>query len=155
MFVSKDFEQYIRLKLNKKQEDSLINEDLDSVTEVSLNGHTLQEGTNDYDFKDFMKLPNLRYLSFQNFVIDNYQTNIINRIKTIKAVQFTDCKIKSKSSLIGNIEMLSFTSCDKLNSKYFCNLKNLNTLKINMCGKVDMRFANDISNVEIIDTKIK
>ena len=158
MLKSNSLTEYIKQKLNLPLDVELSDEDLAKITEISINGKDLDGRINDYDFKDFMCLSNLQYLSLQNFVIDNYETNIINRIKTIKAVQFTDCKMKSKSTLFGNIEMLSFTSCSKLDSKYFCNLKSLNTVKINLCGKVNLEAAKqmvNLKNIDVIDTKIK
>ena len=158
MLESNNLTEYLKQKLNIPLEQELTEEDLLKITEVSINGKDLQGNSNDYDFKDFLKMTNLQYLNLQNFIIDNYETNIINRIKTLKTLQLTDCKIKSKSTLFNNIELLSFTSCTKVNLKYFENLKSLNTLKINLCGKAKIDsldgFAN-LKTIDIIDTKIK
>ena len=158
MIESKCLTEYINQKLNLPLDHDLNKEDLSKITEISINGKDLQGNLNDYDFKDFLKMENLQFLNLQNFIIDNYQTNIINRIKTLKTLQFTDCKFKSKSTLFNNIELISFTSCTKVNSKYFENLKNLKTLKINLCGKAKINSLDKLQGlktIDIIDTKTK
>ncbi len=158
MLESNNLTEYIKQKLNIPEEQEISANDLSQISEISINGKDLSGNVNDYDFKDFLKMNNLQFLNLQNFTIDNYETNIINRIKTLKTLQFTDCKIKSKSTLFNNIELISFTSCTKVNSKYFENLKNLKTLKINLCGKVKLgkmeKFSN-LKTIDIIDTKTK
>ena len=90
MIESKCLTEYINQKLNLPLDHDLNKEDLSKITEISINGKDLQGNLNDYDFKDFLKMENLQFLNLQNFIIDNYQTNIINRIKTLKTLQFTD-----------------------------------------------------------------
>lgn len=100
-----------------------------------------------------MKFKNLKFLSLQNFKIDNYQTNIINRIKSLKAVQFTDCKLVSKSTLLGNLELVSFTSCSKFNIKYISNLKNLEVLKFGILKRLNLKGIDQINSAKKIDFK--
>ena len=77
--ISNGLEKYLILKLNKK--GNFNEKDFEKIEEISLNFKELNSQNLDYDFKDFLKFENLKFLSLQNFNIKNYETNIINRIK--------------------------------------------------------------------------
>lgn len=144
-FLSTDFEQYLLNKLNVS-EISL--EQLNKIEEISLNAIDNNGIKNNYDFRDFEKLENLKYISLQNFVIKNYQTNEINRCKKIEGIQFSNCIFKSKSRLLGNIEKISFDNCKKLRFKYVSILKNLKVLNISNIKIVNLKRIQILKNLE-------
>ena len=74
--ISKELKEYVLLKLNKKEGEELTKEDLDKIEEISLNSKTIDFQDRRYDFKDFQKFKNLKFLILQNFKIRNYETNI-------------------------------------------------------------------------------
>ena len=69
--ISKELKEYLFLKLNKKEGEDLTEEDLDKVEEISLNSKTIDFQERRYDFKDFQKFKNLKFLILQNFKIRN------------------------------------------------------------------------------------
>ena len=144
--ISKGLEKYLILKLNKKGDFN--EKDFEQIEEISLNCKDLNSQNLDYDFKDFLKFENLKFLSLQNFNIKNYETNIINRIKSLCAVQMTNCKISSKSTLQGNLELIAFQHCKNLKIKYISNLKKLKILKIGNNKRISVKGISKLKALE-------
>ena len=100
----------------------------------------------------------MKFLNLQNFEIRNFETNIINRLTELKALQFTNCTIKSKCTLRNNVEFIAFSNCKKFKLNYIYNLKKLVTLKIENEKSVNLNKINLLKNIEKIylkNTKIK
>lgn len=140
-FLSNDFKNYLLKKLNISE---ITEEDLKDVKEISLNAIGNNGIKNSYDFRDFEKLENLKFISLQNFEINNYQTNEMNRCKYLEGVQFSNCIIKSQSRLQGNIQIVTFDNCKKFHFKYISLLKNLKVVKFS-----NIKFMN-LKNISIL-----
>lgn len=125
--VSKSLKNYLLNKFNVKNIEDI---DFNKIEEVSLNAIEENGILADYDFKDFEKFKNLKYVSLQNFTINNFETNEINRCKNIEAIQFSNCIIKSKSRLQNNLKIISFDNCKRVKIYYISLLKNLQILKL-------------------------
>ena len=145
--VSKSLENYLLNKLNVKK---IENTELEKIEEITLNAMDENGNHHDYDFKDFKKITNLKYLSLQNFIINNYETNEINRCKNLKGVQFSNCTIKSKSRLQNNIKVISFNNCKSFKIYYISLLKNLQILKLINQKMVNIFYITNLKNLEKI-----
>jgi hypothetical protein len=148
--VSKSLKKYLITKLNKSDEEELNEEDFNNVEEISINRKNILDEEEDYDFKDFLLLKNLKFLSIQDFKIRNFETNVINRMLNLKAVQMNNCKISSRCSLTGNLELISFQNCKNLKIDYVRNLKNLKVLKISGYKKINLKGISNLKNIEKI-----
>lgn len=146
-FLSNDFEIYLLKKLNVSE---ITTEELNKVKEISLNAIGNNGIKNDYDFRDFEKLKNLKFVSLQNFVIKNYQTNEINRCLKIEGLQFSNCIFKSKSRLQGNIEKISFDNCKRLSFKYVSILKKLKIINFSNIMFINLKRIGKLKNLEKI-----
>lgn len=140
-FLSYDFNNYLLKKLNTSE---ITDDKLNTVEEISLNAIDSNGIKNNYDFRDFEKLKNLRFISLQNFTINNYETNEINRCSKVEGVQFTSCVMKSKSRLQGNINIISFDNCKRFHFRYVSLLKNLKIIKFS-----NIKFFN-LKNISIL-----
>lgn len=140
-FLSNDFKNYLLKKLNISE---ITEEELKNVKEISLNAIGNNGIKNNYDFRDFEKLENLNFISLQNFEINNYQTNEMNRCKNLEGVQFSNCIIKSQSRLQGNVQIVTFDNCKKFHLKYISLLKNLKIVKFS-----NIKFMN-LKNISIL-----
>lgn len=145
--VSKSLENYL---LNKLNVDKIEDIDLNKVEEISINAIEENGNLGDYDFKDFVQFENLKYISLQNFTINNYETNEINRCKHIKAIQFSNCTMKSKSRLQINVKVISFDNCKRFKLYYISLLKNLQVLKISDFKVINLTNIKSLRNLEKI-----
>jgi hypothetical protein len=146
--ISKSLKKYLITKLNKSDEEELDEEDFNKIEEISINLKNISDEEEDYDFKDFLLFKNLKFLSIQNFKIRNFETNIINRISNLKAVQMTNCKISSRCSLTGNLELISFHNCKNFKLDYIRNLKKLKVLKISGYKRINLKGISNLKNIE-------
>lgn len=144
-FLSNDFENYL---LKKLEVSEITDDKLNNVEEISLNAIDNNGIKYNYDFRDFEKLPNLKFISLQNFIINNYQTNEINRCSKVEGLQFSNCIMKSQSRLQGNMQILSFENCKKLRFKYISILKNLHILKISNNRIINLKNIGILKNLE-------
>ena len=135
---SNDLENYLLSKYNLNKIEDL---DFDEVEEISLNKIDNNKVL-DYDFKDFEEFRNLKYLSLQNFKIKNYETNELGRCKKISAIQFSNCKFKSKSRLKGDLKLISFNNCKGFKIDYLGLIKNLEIIKFSNIRAVNLKSAN-------------
>ena len=135
---SKCLEQYL---LSKYGVDSIHNPDINKVEDISLN-RVNDNIYQDYDFKDFEEFKKLKYMSLQNFKIKNYETNELGRCKKISAIQFSNCKFKSKSRLKGDLKLISFNNCKGFKIDYLGLIKNLEIIKFSNIRAVNLKSAN-------------
>ena len=146
-FLSNDFKNYLLKKLNVSE---ITKEELDNVKEISLNAIGNNGIKNNYDFRDFEKLENLNFISLQNFEINNYETNEMNRCKNLEGVQFSNCIIKSKSRLQGDIQIVTFDNCKKFHLKYISLLKKLKVVKFSNIKYMNLKNISMLKNLEKI-----
>ena len=124
---SKGFISYLLDLLDKLSIDDVEDEEINSITDIVL---VKNDKDDDYNFIDLEMFPNLKELVLINFKIDNFETNVLNRCKSLRKVEFVDCNIVSKSRLLNeNITDLSIDHC-KINNIYFSKTKNLKILKV-------------------------
>lgn len=146
--ISRGLKKYLLIKLNKAEGEELSEKDFNEVEEISLNLKDINLQNYDYDFKDFQKFKNLKFLSLQNFNIRNYETNILNRIESLHAVQMSNCKINSKSTLQGNLELISFRHCKNFKLYYISKLKKLKVLKVGNSKKINLKGISYLKTIE-------
>lgn len=146
-FLSNDFNNYLLKKLNVSE---ITDDKLENIEEISLNAIDNNGIKYNYDFRDFEKLPNLKFISLQNFVINNYETNEINRCINIEGLQFSNCILKAKSRLQGNINILSFDNCLGLRANYISLLKNLKILKVSNIKIINLKNIAILKSIEKI-----
>ena len=144
-FLSNDFENYL---LKKLEVSEITDDKLNNIEEISLNAIDNNGIKYNYDFRDFEKLPNLKFISLQNFIINNYQTNEINRCTKVEGLQFSNCIMESQSRLQGNRQILSFDKCQKLRFKYISITKNLQILKISNNRFINLKNIGILKNLE-------
>lgn len=132
---SKSLEKYL---LKKFELESIEELNFEEVEEILLNNIDNNGEELDYDFRDFESFKNLKYISLQNFIIRNFETNELSRCKNLSAIQFSNCNLKSKSRLKGNIKLISFNNCNNFRIKYLSLLKNLEVLKISNFKRISL-----------------
>lgn len=151
---SKSLEKYL---LSKYEIEKIEDLNFDDVEELVLNKLDFKEET-DYDFRDFEEFKNLKYIAVQNFRINNYETNELGRCKKLSAIQFSNCKFKSKSRLRGNLKVVSFNNCKGFDLKYLSLLKNLELLKISNIKSINLKCASlclkNLEKISFENTKI-
>lgn len=151
---SKSLEKYL---LSKYELEKIEDLNLEDVEELLLNKICGNSDT-DYDFSDFEEFKNLKYISLQNFKINNYETNELGRCKKLSAIQFSNCRFNSKSRLKGNIKIISFNNCKGVKLKYLSLLKKLEVLKFSNFKSINLRSINcylkNLEKVCIENTKI-
>lgn len=151
---SKSLEKYL---LSKYELEKIEDLNLEVVEELLLN-KIEHNNEADYDFRDFEKFKNLKYLSLQNFKINNYETNELSRCKKISAIQFSNCNFNSKSRLSGNIKVVSFNNCKGVKIKYLSLLRKLEVFKVSNFKSINLKDANlylkNLEKICIENTKI-
>lgn len=143
---SKSLEKFL---LTKYQLDNIEDLNLEDIEELSINKIGNDNEELDFDFRDFESFKNLRYITLQNFKINNYETNELTRCKNLSAIQFSNCTFRSKSRLEGKIKIISFNNCKNLKLKYLGLLKELEVLKISNIKYINTKDINIfLKNVE-------
>ena len=152
---SNGFINYLLNLLDKLSIDDVEDEEINSITDIVL---VKNDKDDDYNFIDLEMFPNLKELVLINFKIDNFETNVLNRCKSLRRVEFVDCNIVSKSRLLNeNIIDLSIDNC-RINNIYFSKTKNLKIIKVKNIKLFDAKKIVRLINLEelrINDTRIK
>lgn len=155
MIKSKSFTNYLLKLLNKLSIDDIEEKEINTITDIVL---VKNDKDDDYNFIDLEMFPNLKELVLINFKINNFETNVLNRCKSLQKVEFVDCKIVSKSRLLNNnITNLSISNC-KVKNVYFSKAKNLKILNVKNIKLFDAKKIVRLINLEelrVNDTKIK
>lgn len=142
---SKGFINYLLELFDKLSIDEVKEKELKSITDVIL---VKNDKDDEYNFIDLEMFPNLQEIVLINFKIDNFETNVLNRCKNLKKVEFVDCDIVSKSRLLNeNITELGIDHC-KINNSYFGDAKGLKLLTVQNVKLFDVRKIGRLINLE-------
>ena len=142
---SKGFINYLLEVFDKLSIDDVKEKELKTITDVIL---VKNDKDDEYNFIDLEMFPNLQEIVLINFKIDNFETNVLNRCKNLKKVEFVDCDIVSKSRLLNeNITELGIDRC-KINNSYFGDAKGLKLLTVQNVKLFDVRKIGRLINLE-------
>ena len=86
---SKDFENNVRLILNKKNNEKIYDEDLKSITSLKLNRNLY----NDLILGDLSFFPNLESLSIDGVNLEDEDLQIINTLTKLKTLSISNSKL--------------------------------------------------------------
>ena len=155
-FRSKFIENAILEKVYKNSIDELTEDDIFSINNLVLEN---EKKNVKVDLLDLEKLTNLKSLMLINFKINNYETNILNRCKSLEKVEFVNCSIVSKSRLLNeSVKSVSIDNCTRMRSSYINKVINVETLIINNIKKFDahnmVRLAK-LENLTINNVRVK
>lgn len=142
---SKGFINYLLEVFDKLSIDEVKEKELKTITDVIL---VKNDKDDEYNFIDLEMFPNLQEIVLINFKIDNFETNVLNRCKNLKKVEFVDCDIVSKSRLLNeNITELGIDRC-KINNSYFGDAKGLKLLTVQNVKLFDVKKIGRLINLE-------
>ena len=142
---SKGFINYLLEVFDKLSIDEVKEKELKTITDVIL---VKNDKDDEYNFIDLEMFPNLQEIVLINFKIDNFETNVLNRCKNLKKVEFVDCDIVSKSRLLNeNITELGIDRC-KINNSYFGDAKGLKLLNVQNVKLFDVKKIGRLINLE-------
>lgn len=144
-FKSKGFINYLLELFDKLSIDDVTDKEINMITDVIL---VKNDKDDEYNFIDLEMFPNLQEIVLINFKIDNFETNVLNRCKKLRKVEFVDCDIVSKSRLLNeNITELGIDHC-KINNSYFGDAKGLKLINVQNVKLFDVRKIGRLINLE-------
>ena len=154
---SKQIVDQIELLLGKFIDDITKN-DLDNISELTINGFDVAKKHLDFNIEDLLLFNNLKKITFNNFILDVDTMNYIFNSK-IEELNIYNCELLCEiTSVYENIKVLRVEYTSNFDEKYlsfFPNIKELAykgyTLKHSISNNIEKL---DLMNTKIDDTKI-
>lgn len=96
--MNKYLEQDLRLKLLCFGQEPLTQDDLNTITEFSLNNHTLSDKPKEIDLLELSSLVNICNLTLQHFYIGEEQLKMFSCFQNLENLQMASCIIDSNNT---------------------------------------------------------
>lgn len=98
--MNKYLERDIRLKLLNFDNNPLTQEDLDKITELSINNYTFSDIPKKIELSELSTLENIYNLTLQHFYISESELQILSKLKNMGILQIISCKIDTKNTYV-------------------------------------------------------
>ena len=145
---SQDLKKILINKLKKYSEEIIYDEDLKKVKDIAINRYNLALKNTDINISELIFLTNLQSCIISNFEITDKDIMVLNNLKNLKTIQFTNCNFVNCSTVLNiNVNYLIIETC-KINLDIFSENKNLEKLIIIGYDKLDINTIKKFSNVK-------
>lgn len=147
---SRDIKRYVYLKLGKREEDEITEEDLNKITFLNLNYTNFKGEINEYDFNDLKYFKNLKELTLNGFEISDEMIENINSISSLEILVINHCSFSTNKELINNIKtlVLTYTKINDLKNFQMCGT--LESVKLISCEDVDIKRLSPLNKLKEI-----
>lgn len=110
----------IGYQIKKYNINQFSKEELESVNEISLRNMDFRGKTLNIDLEQLKDLAYLENLYLQGFTIDDDVIEIINELKELKKIYFSQCSIKNNKKLVmQNLKHLILEFCEDIYYNFF------------------------------------
>lgn len=144
---SDELKEFICLKLGKKSNNAIYDEDLLKITEISLNGLDLIGNPTDISIYDLIFFKNLTTLYISNKQISDRELDIINKLSNLRFLQLNNCVFSDNKKMEVALSGLVINNCQKVKINIYSDIKTLETLHIINCDNVDISGISSLSNL--------
>ena len=177
---SKELKEFVYLTLDKDRSTPIYDEDLDQIKDVTLDGLDLLDEPTDATILDLIFFTSLETCMIADKVISESEVEVLNKLESIKTIQFTNCIFSKGKKIKCNATYLIVDGCKYFDANVFNEMKCLTKLcvvnceNVNLVGKqelnelknvylqnLELNDINDISNLKKIEylnlngTKVK
>lgn len=155
---SETIKKIVYNKLRKDEEETITLEELELITNITLNRLDNQAKEINYDFADLKYLKNIESCTLNGFCINKEITNVLNNLENLKTLTLNHCIFENESIIDNNIENIIITYSNCRNFNIFKNLGNIKTLQLINIDKIDIKeikAAKNIESLSIFNSKIK
>lgn len=110
----------IGYQIKKYNINQFSKEELESINEISLRNMDFRGKTLNIDLEQLKDLAYLENLYLQGFTIDDDVIEIINELKELKKIYFSQCNIKNNKKLVmQNLKHLILEFCEDIYYNFF------------------------------------
>ena len=146
---SKDFKEIIYSTIQKSESEPLSQKDLNRVKSITLQSTRISGKPTDVIPKEIALCTYLEHLIVNGFEIDDSFVDALNRLKNLRAIQFSECTFLSQKDLKNFLDFKVFDRCENVEPV----AKNAKTIKIigQNRSPIDLNDLGNLSGVQELD----
>lgn len=144
---SKELKEFVYLTLNKDRNTPIYDEDLDQIKDVTLDALDLLDEPTDATILDLIFFTNLETCMIADKVISEAEVNVLNKLESIKTIQFTNCIFPNGKKIKCNATYLVVDSCKFFDASIFNEMKYLTKLCVVNCENVNLEGIQELSKI--------
>ena len=146
---SKDFKEIIYSTIQKSESEPLSQKDLNRVKSITLQSTRISGKPTDVILSEIALCTYLEQLTVKGFIIDDCFMNVLNRLKNLRAIQFSESTFLSQKDLKKFLDFKVFDRCE--NVEHMAR----RAKKIKIIGQdkspFDLNDLGDLSGVQELD----
>lgn len=147
--TNQKLKNYLEYELNKEQDEPIYIEELDNITQVTINGKSIDGDTIYKTISDLKYFKNLKNCMIKDFQITDNEIEIINNLSRLEKLHFDNCKFENKYAKINlDIERLILSFCKDVNMKVFNISNSIKYLRITSGDKIDLENIEYFTKIE-------
>ena len=146
---SKDFKEIIYSTIQKSESEPLSQKDLNRVKSITLQSTRISGKPTDVILSEIALCTDLEQLTVKGFIIDDCFMNVLNRLKNLRAIQFSESTFLSQKDLKKFLDFKVFDRCENVEPV----AKNAKTIKIigQNRSPIDLNDLGNLSGVQELD----
>ena len=146
---SKDFKEIIYSTIQKSESEPLSQKDLNRVKSITLQSTRISGKPTDVILSEIALCTYLEQLTVKGFIIDDCFMNVLNRLKNLRAIQFSESTFLSQKDLKKFLDFKVFDRCENVEPV----AKNAKTIKIigQNRSPIDLNDLGNLSGVQELD----
>lgn len=146
---SKDFKEMIYSTIQKSESEPLSQKDLNRVKSITLQSTRISGKPTDVILSEIALCTYLEQLTVKGFIIDDCFMNVLNRLKNLRAIQFSESTFLSQKDLKKFLDFKVFDRCENVEPV----AKNAKTIKIigQNRSPIDLNDLGNLSGVQELD----
>lgn len=146
---SKDFKEMIYSTIQKSESEPLSQKDLNRVKSITLQSTRISGKPTDVILSEIALCTYLEQLTVKGFIIDDCFMNVLNRLKNLRAIQFSGSTFLSQNDLKKFLDFKVFDRCENVEPV----AKNAKTIKIigQNRSPIDLNDLGNLSGVQELD----
>ena len=143
---SKDFKEIIYSTIQKSESEPLSQKDLNRVKSITLQSTRISGKPTDVILSEIALCTYLEQLTVKGFIIDDCFMNVLNRLKNLRAIQFSESTFLSQKDLKKFLDFKVFDRCENVEPV----AKNAKTIKIigQNRSPIDLNDLGNLSGVQ-------
>lgn len=173
IIIDNELAKSIGYQIKKYNMNQFSKEELESVNEISLRNMNFRGEFLNIDLEQLKDLPYLENLYLQGFIIDDDVIEIINELKELKNIYFSQCSIKNnKKFIMQKLKHLILKFCEGTYYNFFDSLEclsiqtkidetfdlseinnkfNIKQLYINNANIINFEIINEFNNLKFLN----
>lgn len=144
---SKELTEYVYLTLNKDRSTPIYDNDLDRITDITLDALDFLGEPTDTTIFDLIFFNGLKSCILANMNISEKEVDVLNKLNSIESIQFKNCIFPRGKKINMQASYVIVDGCIEFDASIFSDMKSITKLRVVNCEHVKLDGIESLSEM--------